>query len=86
VIAILLLFSTFVIVAYAVLVGSPSFWFHVLGPAAILVVVSVSLVVLIDLSYPFSGGVTISPDGFKTGDLAQFFHQPTPKRSPGRPG
>src|SRR4051812_5060297 len=33
--AALIVFSSFVIVGYAVLVGSPSFWFHVLGPAAI---------------------------------------------------
>jgi hypothetical protein len=80
VIVILLLFSTFVIVAYAVLVGSPNFWFHALGPAAIAVVVAVSLVALADLSYPFSGNVTISSDGFKSGQLAQFF--PEPARSP----
>ena len=73
VITILLLFSTFVIVAYAVFVGSPNFWFHALGPIAISVVVAVSLVVLIDLSYPFSGGVTISKSGFTTGDLAPSF-------------
>ena len=70
---ILLLFSSFVIVAYAVLVGSPSFWFHVLGPAAIAVVIIVSLVVLADLSYPFSGEVAITPDDFKSGVLQQFF-------------
>jgi hypothetical protein len=83
IIVILLLFSTFVIVAYAVLVGSPNFWFHALGPAAISVVVAVSLVVLVDLSYPFSGNVTISPDGFKTGELAQFFSEPESKPSSG---
>jgi len=73
---ILLLFSTFVIVAYAMFVGSENFWFHALGPAAISVVVAVSLVVLVDLSYPCSGNVTISPDGFKQGELAQFFDEP----------
>jgi Protein of unknown function (DUF4239) len=69
----LILFSTVVIVGYAVFVGSPNFWFHVLGPAAIATVVAVSLVVLLDLAYPFSGILSISPDHFKTGDLAQFF-------------
>jgi hypothetical protein len=73
IIMILLLFNTLVILAYAVFVGSPKFWFHVLGPAAIAVVVAVSLVVLVDLSYPFSGSVTVSPDSFKSGVLAQFF-------------
>ena len=56
---ILILFSSFVIIAYAVLVGSPSYWFHVLGPAAIAAVIVISLVVLADLSYPFSGEVAI---------------------------
>jgi hypothetical protein len=69
----LILFSSVVIVAYAVLVGSPNFWFHVLGPAAIAMVIVVSLVVLLDLAYPFSGVLSITPDHFKTGDLAQFF-------------
>ncbi len=77
VIVILLVVSTLVIVGYAVLVGSPNFWFHVLGPAAIAAVVVLSLVALADLSYPFSGNVAISPDSFKTGVLAQFFRTPT---------
>lgn len=69
----LILFSSLVIIAYAVLVGSPNFWFHALGPAAIAMVVVVSLVVLVDLAYPFSGVLAVSPDHFRTGDLAQFF-------------
>jgi Protein of unknown function (DUF4239) len=69
----LILFSTFVIIGYAVLVGSPNFWFHVLGPAAIAMVVAVSLVVLVDLSYPFSGSVSISSEPFRSGTLSQFF-------------
>jgi hypothetical protein len=72
-IALLILFSTVVTVGYAVFVGSPQFGFHVLGPAAIAAVVAVSLVVLLDLSYPFSGDVAIAPDDFKTGALGQFF-------------
>jgi hypothetical protein len=70
---ILLLFTSFVIVAYAVLVGSPNFWFHLLGPVAIAMVIIVSLVVLADLSYPFSGDVAISSDPFASGILRQFF-------------
>lgn len=70
---ILILISSFVIVSYAVLVGSPSYWFHVLGPAAIAVVIVIALVVLADLSYPFSGEVAISPEPFKNGALQQFF-------------
>jgi hypothetical protein len=65
-----------VTVGYAVLVGSPHFGFHALGPAAIAAVVAVSLVVLLDLSYPFSGDVSIAPDDFKTGALGQFFAPP----------
>src|SRR4051794_39339847 len=59
--AALILFSSLMIVGYAVFVGSPSFGFHVLGPAAIALVVVFSLVVLVDLSYPFSGDVRIDP-------------------------
>lgn len=71
--AALILFSCFVIVGYAVLVGSPNFWFHVLGPAAIGMVIAFSFVVLLDLSYPFSGDVAVNPEPFDTGVLAQFF-------------
>jgi Protein of unknown function (DUF4239) len=76
-IVILLLFSAFVIIGYAVLVGSPNYWFHAIGPAAIAMVVAVSLVVLFDLSYPFSGDVAIAPSDFKAGTLEQYFSQPT---------
>lgn len=69
----LILFSSLVIIAYSVLVGSPNYWFHALGPAAIAMVVVVSLVVLLDLAYPFSGVLAVRPDHFKTGDLAPFF-------------
>ena len=69
----LIVFSSILIVGYAVLVGSPNFWFHVLGPAAIAVVIVFSLLVLADLSYPFSGDVAIDPEPFDTGALARFF-------------
>ncbi len=72
-IAALILFSSAVIVFYAVLVGSPHFGFHALGPGAIAIVVAFSLVVLVDLSYPFSGDLALAPDDFKTGALEQFF-------------
>ena len=75
-IAALILFSSFVVVAYAVLVGSPSYWWHLLGPAAIAAVVVVSLVVLVDLSYPFSGDFAIPPDDFQSGALEPFIHSP----------
>jgi hypothetical protein len=73
VIVILVLFNTLVIVGYAVFVGSPSFFFHALGPTAIAVVVAVSIVVLFDLSYPFSGSVTVSTHDLRSGELEQFF-------------
>lgn len=73
-IAALILFSSFVVVAYSLVVGSPSYWFHLLGPAAIASVVVVALVVLVDLSYPFSGDFAIPPDDFQTGVLKAFFN------------
>ena len=75
-ITILVLFGSLVTVGYAVFVGSPHFGFHALGPVAVVAVVAVSLVVLLDLSYPFSGDVAIGPDDFKTGALEQFFAPP----------
>jgi hypothetical protein len=69
----LIVFSALVILGYALLVGSTHFWFHALGPASIAVVIAFSLVVLFDLSYPFSGDVTISSHPYKTGVLAQFY-------------
>ena len=75
-ITILVLFGSLVTVGYAVFVGSPHFGFHALGQAAVAAVVAVSLVVLLDLSYPFSGDVAIAPDDFKTGALGQFFPPP----------
>ena len=38
-------------------------------------VVALSLVVVVDLSYPFSGSLVVSSDPFQTGVLAQFFHK-----------
>jgi hypothetical protein len=49
---------------------------HALGPAAIAVVVAVSLIVLLDLCYPFSGDVVIAPDDFRSGALSQFLYGP----------
>ena len=70
------MFGALVIRGYAVLVGSPNYWFHTLGAAAIATVVAVSLVVLFDLSYPFSGDVAISPADFKAAALGQYFSRP----------
>jgi hypothetical protein len=73
VIGVLLLVGSLVIFGYTVLVGSRSFWFHVIGAAAIALVLGLSLVVLLDLTYPFSGDLSVSSAPFHTGALAQFF-------------
>ena len=75
--AALIIFSSIVIVGYAVLVGSPNFWFHVLGPAAIASSSCSRCWCSLDLSYPFSGDVTIDPEPFHSGALARFF-EPSP--------
>ena len=54
VIGVLLLVGSLVIIGYTVLVGSRSFWFHAIGAGAIALVLGLSLVVLLDLTYPFS--------------------------------
>ena len=43
-----------------------------LSAAAIAILIGFSLVVLLNLSYPFSGDLAIDPDSFKDGVLAQF--------------
>ena len=73
VIGALLFVGSVVIVGYAVLVGSRSFWFHAIGAGAIALVIGMSLVVLFALVYPFSGDLAIDPGPFKAGSLAQFF-------------
>jgi hypothetical protein len=70
----LVLVGALVILFYVMLVGSRSFWFHMIGACSIALVVAMSLVVLVDLSYPFSGDLVVSSDPFKAGVLAQFFH------------
>jgi hypothetical protein len=69
----LILVGSAVIIGYAALVGSRSYWFHAVGAGSIAVVVGFSLVVLVDLSYPFSGDLSIDPAAFRSGILAQFF-------------
>ena len=71
----LILLGAFIILGYVLLVGSRSFWFHAIGACAIALVIALSLVVLVDLSYPFSGSLNVSSTPFQTGALAQFFHQ-----------
>ncbi len=72
-IAALILVGAVVILGYATLVGSKSSAFHAIGAGAIAVVVGFSLVVLLALQFPFSGGLAIDSSPFKEGELAQFF-------------
>ncbi len=71
----LILLGAFIILGYVLLVGSRSFWFHAIGACSIALVIALSLVVLVDLSYPFSGSLNVSSMPFQTGALAQFFHK-----------
>ena len=73
VIGALVVVGSIVIVGYAVLVGSRSFWFHAIGAGAIALILGLSLVVLLDLTYPFSGDLSVGSTPFRTGALAQFF-------------
>jgi hypothetical protein len=68
----LIIVGSVVILGYAALVGSRSFWFHAIGAGAIALIVGFSLVVLLDLSFPFAGDFAIDPGPFGTGVLAQF--------------
>ena len=72
VIGALILVGSVVIIGYAVLVGSTSYWFHAIGAGAIALVVGLSLVVLVDLIYPFSGDLSVGSGAFDSGILAQF--------------
>ena len=69
----LMVFGSCVTVAYAAMVGSRSFGYHAMSAIAVAVLIGFSLVVLLDLSFPFSGDFSIEPDAFKEGALAQFF-------------
>jgi hypothetical protein len=73
VIGALLLVGSIIIVGYTALVGSRSFWFHAIGAGAIALVLGLSLVVLLDLTYPFSGDLSVDSEPFRTGALAQFY-------------
>jgi hypothetical protein len=71
-VAALIIVGSVVILGYAVLVGSRSFWFHAIGAGAIALIVGFALVVLLDLSFPFAGNFAIAPGPFDTGVLTQF--------------
>jgi hypothetical protein len=67
----LILVGSSVMLGYAMLVGSRKAWLHAISAGAIAVLIGFSLVVLLDLSYPFSGDLAIEPDPFESGALAQ---------------
>ena len=71
----LIMVGALVMLGYVMLVGSRSYWFHTIGACSIALVIALSLVVLIDLSYPFSGSLNVSSAPFQTGALAEFFHK-----------
>ena len=71
--AALVAFSSFVIVGLRRARRISKLPAHVLGPAAIAMVVAFSLVVLLDLSYPPTGDFTVDPEPLETGVLARFF-------------
>jgi hypothetical protein len=70
-IAALILVGSVVILGYVALVGSRSAAFHAIGAGAIAVVVGFSLVVLVTLQFPFSGGLAVDSTPFEEGVLAQ---------------
>ena len=60
------------ILGYVTLVGSRSTVFHLIGAGSISVVVGFSLVVLLLLQFPFSGGLAVDQRPFREGALAPF--------------
>ena len=75
-IAALVLVGSLVILGYVTLVGSKSAAFHAIGAGSIAVIVGFSLVVLLTLQFPFSGGLAVDSRPFEEGALAQYVAQP----------
>lgn len=69
----MLFLGSLLILGYAILVGSKSAAFHLIGAGAIAVVLGFSLVMLVVYDYPYSGGLAIDPGPFREGVLARFF-------------
>lgn len=70
--AALIIVGALVILGYATLVGSSSTAFHVLGAGSIALVLGFALLVLLALSYPFSGSLAIDPAPFRESLLGRF--------------
>ena len=69
----LIIVGSIVILGYLTLVGSRSPAFHLIGAGSVAVVVGFSLVVLLTLQFPFSGGLAVDSRPFQEGALGQFF-------------
>jgi len=74
-IAALVIVGSLVILGYVTLVGSKSGAFHAIGAGSIAVIVGFSLVVLLALQFPFSGGLAVDSRPFEEGVLAQLAGQ-----------
>jgi len=69
----LVILGSFVILGYAILVGSRSVAFHMAGAGAIALVLGFSVVILMAYNFPYSGSLAIDPAPFRSGVLTQYF-------------
>jgi len=69
----LVILGSFVILGYAILVGSRSAAFHMAGASAIALVLGFSVVILMAYNFPYSGSLAIDPAPFQSGILTQYF-------------
>jgi hypothetical protein len=69
----LVILGSLVILGYAILVGSRSVAFHMIGAGAIALVLGFSVVILMAYNFPYSGSLAIDPAPFQSGVLAQYF-------------
>jgi len=69
----LVILGSFVILGYAILVGSRSVAFHMAGASAIALVLGFSVVILMAYNFPYSGSLAIDPAPFRSGVLTQYF-------------
>ena len=69
----LVILGSFVILGYAILVGSRSVAFHMAGASAIALVLGFSVVILMAYNFPYSGSLAIDPAPLRSGVLDQYF-------------
>ena len=77
----LVILGSFVILGYAILVGSRSAGFHMVGASAIALVLGFSVVILMAYNFPYSGSLAVDPAPFRSGVLLELL---TGKPSRGR--